>query len=268
MSLYDDKLAFAKYLNCRNVAYAIEKYSSMFEFNAEFKEFNETGKVQRIVDEIKLQTKLKNSISKSTKTHKQNNDELKQVGKSIINDYANPRENANVKFVILKNTDNTPYYILYEDGQIHSFLRKRLIKPSLIKAKGTSQKLHVVYCLSHTGSRKTFQLSRLIMFYFTQHDYETIDDMPLITHFNDNTLDNSSKNLRFASKGEMIKIARKSKLLNANDDTTFINKNIKRIEKLLNQGKTYDEICKKFKCSRTAIDDFIKNNNIVCNMDK
>lgn len=150
-------------------------------------------------------------------------------------------------------------YIIYKDGRVYSkwFGGRFLKRWAMISVTGTK---HWVVGM---GNRKSYQLSRLIMFHFGNHSYKKMKDMPKIIFLDDNPSNLKLDNFKFADKGEILdKVRRlypdrtnKAKIVDTSENIAFVINQLKA-------GKTLRVIAKHYNVSDMSVVRFKQRNLI------
>lgn len=130
-----------------------------------------------------------------------------------------PQQSASFVYI-----DQQKYYRLYPNGDLFS----KYILRNMTKIVSSSMKnARTVYSLN----KKNVSVNRLVMFYFGNHDYKKIEDMPMVSPIDKNVFNNDISNLEFADQSK----------LNAKYD-----------------NKPHESFCKKPKISESEIENIKK----------
>ena len=158
-------------------------------------------------------------------------------------------------------------YMLYSNGMIYSNYTNKWLKHYPYRSS-SKNKIHFTVGLktSKKNKAKTIYVSRLVMFFFSKHNYKDIMDMPIIefkNESNSNPLKFDISNMYFstmqnvlATKVAKFKIAKNTKISNTKQ-------NIERITNYLKSGKTLKFIGDKYDCSEMSVVRFKQRNGII-----
>lgn len=94
-----------------------------------------------------------------------------------------------------------PFYVAYPDGKVYSLRSNKFLKKRKNKGK-KSNKYYYSYDLGVAGKHL---VTRLTMFVFGKHNYESINEMPKITLKSNDLEDVSISNLMFVTQSEINK---------------------------------------------------------------
>lgn len=167
----------------------------------------------------------------------------------------------NRKSVVLKEINEK--YTLYSDGEIYSDYYGKTIYPDNLKSK--SGKIHPSYrlTLASTKKQKGFGVARLLKFYFGEHEYKKIEDMPPLFHKDRNSLNMAQDNLVFDVNMRMITDeARSKRKLGFNSKIPNDQETIDKITEQLKQKISMDAIGMDYGVTGMSIYRFKKRNNI------
>lgn len=162
------------------------------------------------------------------------------------------------QYVVLDDINSN--YILYKDGRIFSKFYDKFLKP--YKPSNYKHKPHLSYNLSITPNNKiNYQISRLVMFYFSKHKYKTIKEMPNIMFIDGDPENFKIENLKFDLNNEIIK------KISSNVDRKNLNCKIPKtaildIKKMLSDGSSLNKIALLYDVSDMSVFRFKKRHNL------
>lgn len=170
---------------------------------------------------------------------------------------------------VVRLDDINDNYYLFSNGKIWStHFGGKFLKPyEYQKYKGENYVSHWAYKIRpnkyQSDGPKILYISRLLMFYFGNHDYKNFDDMPEIVFKNNNNKDWRVANVEFSTKADIIKNKVHKTIDNgANSKIKDTIININNIKQLLTDGKTLKFIAEKYDVSDMSVHRFIKRNNL------
>lgn len=155
------------------------------------------------------------------------------------------------------------HYILFEDGTVWSEYTKKFIRIHRQKTKEHHKSHFSVVVSTGIRIRKGIQLSRLIFFYFGEHQYQNIDEVPLLSFKDGDTGNLNVENLYITNATE---IARRSRLNRPSDFRSIISDTEDNISFVKESLKKYPgnlkRIAEHFGCSSMSVLRFIRRNKI------
>lgn len=168
-------------------------------------------------------------------------------------------ETNGVESIVLDNINSN--YTLYSNGKVFSNYYGKVLKPYAIPSKTKGSAPHYTYNLSlGDGTYKCYQISRLVKFYFGNHKYKSIDDMPTLMYADGDTTNFSDENLVFDTNHTIILKASKKRTSDCNSKIKDTEK--PKIETFLEQNYSYAKIAKLYNVSDMSVSRFVKRNNL------
>jgi len=162
-----------------------------------------------------------------------------------------PRTYSSADFVFI---DEKKIYRLYPDGKIFSSYIGRNLKPIVLKRRGKPMMYRI--------RKKTVYVNRLVMFYFGNHDYKRIEDIPMVSPIDKNPKHNHISNLEFIEHGGLN--VKYNQVLSPN----FVKKpkipatEIENIKSLISKEMTYDQIGSFYNASGMSVSRFVRRHSI------
>ena len=159
--------------------------------------------------------------------------------------------------------DINPNYRLYLNGQLFSSFYDKVLKPYKLKPKKEKGTPHYTYYLKQQdGSYKGYQIARLVKFYFGEHNYKRIEDMPKLMFLDGDTTNFDLENIPFDLNHTVIKEAAKTRTIDYNSKIKAIQ--IPIIKEHL-KTKTYAQIGRIYNVSDMSVSRFVRRHNLKSN---
>lgn len=146
-------------------------------------------------------------------------------------------------------------YTIYPNGDCYSDYLGRL----LTKIEEKSRKK--IFLTMSIRSRK-YQVNRLVMFHFGNHNYKKIEDMPIVTPIDKDGFNNNIENLTFATQAEINKKYDLKPSEKCVKEPKIPKSEIDKIKDYLFAGWSLDKIGLRYKTSPTSVARFIKRHNL------
>lgn len=182
------------------------------------------------------------------------------INKSLRNKVVSVEKIDFVPFTPQKSTsfvyiDEEKYYRLYSNGDLFS----KYILRNMTKTVSSSMKnARTVYSLN----KKNVSVNRLVMFYFGNHNYKKIEDMPMVSPIDKTVFNNDISNLEFANQSKL------NKKYNLIPHDNFCKKpkiaeiEIENIKKMILEEVPHYKIGEKYNVSAMSVTRFLRRHNI------
>jgi hypothetical protein len=186
--------------------------------------------------------------------------DIKMMQKFIFEKYSSVIQKQDVFKVI--EVDN-PYKIIGELYKYHIYPNGDCYNETIGRfIKKVSFKSHNREFLRYKIDGKNHYINRIVMFYFGNHNFKSILDLPMVTPIDKNPFNNHVDNLKFANQSEL------NKKYGIRVSNPFIgipkisSSEIQKVKEALKNNCTLKILANYFEVSEMSVHRFIKRHNL------